>query len=123
MTTRRLLQIMLIFTGLVFIVGLPPLNHFWPSGWAWSPEQPTYLHMILGIYLTLGVFLLLAARAPERNVSLIWFTVWSSIVHGTVMAVHSFTDPGQRGHLVGDVAALYFTAIVLAILTPRLART
>ena len=93
------------------------------AGWAWSPEQPTYLHMILGIYLTLGVFLLLAARAPERNVSLIWFTVWSSIVHGTVMAVHSFTDPGQRGHLVGDVAALYFTAIVLAILTPRLART
>jgi hypothetical protein len=44
---------------------------------------------------TLGVFLLLAARDPGRHFSLIWFTVWSSLVHAGVMAVHSFTDPGQ----------------------------
>jgi hypothetical protein len=35
------------------------------------------------------------------------------------MAVHSITDPGQRGHLWGDVAALFLTAVVLAVLTPR----
>src|SRR5439155_297953 len=69
----------------------------------------------LGIYATLGVFLLLAARDPARNVSLIWFTVWSSIVHGAVMAVHSVTDPGQIGHLWGDVAALFLTAVVLTV--------
>lgn len=122
MTPRRILQIVLVITGLVFIIGIAPLTQIWPSGWRWEPDQPAYLQMILGIYVTLGVFLLLAARDPERHVSLIWFTVWSSLVHGTVMAVHSFTDPGQRGHLVGDVAALYVTAIVLAILTSRLRR-
>ena len=105
--------------GLIFIFGIPLFNRIWPSGWAWTPEQPAYLQMIWGIYATLGVFLLLAARDPARNRSLIWFTVWSSIVHGAVMAVHSVTDPGQLGHLWGDVAALFLTAVVLTVLVRR----
>jgi hypothetical protein len=105
--------------GLIFIFGIPLLNRIWPSGWAWAPEQPAYLQMIWGIYATLGVFLLLAARDPARNLSVIWFTVWSSIVHGAVMAVHSVTDPGQIGHLWGDVAALFLTAVVLTVLVRR----
>ncbi|HXS24093.1 MAG TPA: DUF6632 domain-containing protein [Gemmatimonadales bacterium] len=115
----RILRPVLIAFGLVFIFGIPALNHLWPSGWAWTPEQPAYLHMIWSIYATLGVFLLLAARNPVEHLSLIWFTVWSSVAHGGVMAVHSITDPGQRGHLWGDVAALFLTAVVLAVLTPR----
>jgi hypothetical protein len=115
------LRPVLIAFGLVFIFGVFILNRVWPSGWAWEPEQPAYLHMILGIYVTLGVFLLRAARDPLQHLSLIWFTVWSSIVHAAVMAVHSFTDPGQIGHLWGDVAALLLTAAVLAALTPRTA--
>jgi hypothetical protein len=115
-----LLRPALIAFGLVFIFGIFILNRLWPSGWAWEPEQPAYLHMILGIYATLGVFLLLAARDPIQHLSLIWFTVWSSIVHAVIMAVHSVTDPGQMGHLWGDVAALLLTAGVLAALTPRL---
>jgi uncharacterized protein DUF6632 len=117
--SSRLLQLALRVFGLVFIFGIPVLNRVWPSGWAWTPEQPAYLQMIWGIYATLGVFLLLAARDPGRHLSLIWFTVWSSVVHAGVMAVHSFTDPGQMGHLWGDVAALILTAVVLAALTPR----
>ncbi len=114
-----LLRPVLIAFGLIFIFGIVILNRIWPSGWAWEPEQPAYLHMILGIYATLGVFLLLAARDPVRHLSLIWFTVWSSIVHAVIMAIHSVTDPGQIGHLWGDVAALLLTAGVLAALTPR----
>jgi hypothetical protein len=114
-----LLRPVLTAFGLVFIFGIFALNRLWPSGWAWEPEQPAYLHMILGIYATLGVFLLLAARDPTRHLSLIWFTVWSSIVHAVIMAIHSVTDPGQIGHLWGDVAALLLTAVVLAALTPR----
>ena len=102
--------------GAVFVLGIPLFNRVWPSGWAWQPEQPAYLHMIWSIYATLGVFLIIAAAHPEQHRSLIWFTVWSSIAHGTVMAVHSLTDPGQVAHLWGDVAALYLTAIVLAVL-------
>ncbi len=118
-SSSSLLRPVLRVFGLIFIFGIPLLNRIWPSGWAWVPEQPAYLQMIWGIYATLGVFLLLAARDPARNLSLIWFTVWSSIVHGAVMAVHSVSDPGQIGHLWGDVAALFLTALVLTILVRR----
>ena len=59
-----LLRPALIAFGLVFIFGIPALNRLWPSGWAWTPEHPAYLHMIWSLYATLGVFLLLAARNP-----------------------------------------------------------
>lgn len=114
-----ILRPVLRLLGLIFIFGIPLFNRIWPSGWAWAPEQPAYLQMIWGIYATLGAFLLLAARDPARNLSIIWFTVWSSIVHGAVMAVHSLTDPGQIGHLWGDVAALFLTAVVLTVLVRR----
>ena len=109
----------LVVIGIVFIVGIYPLTILWPSGWAWHAGQSYYLQMILGIYATLGVFLLLASRNPLANLSLIWFTVWSSLVHGAIMAVQSFVNPAHRGHLLGDVPALTIIAVVLALLTPR----
>jgi hypothetical protein len=35
------------------------------------------------------------------------------------MAVQAIVDPGEHGHLPGDVAALLLVAIVLGVLTPR----
>lgn len=75
--------------------------------------------MILGIYATLGVFLMIASRDPLAHRSLIWFTIWSSVVHGGIMGVQSIANPMHIGHLIGDVAALIAVAGVLAILTPR----
>lgn len=75
--------------------------------------------MLVGIYATLGVFLLNAARRPEVHVTLIWFAVWSSVVHGGVMALLAFFDPTEHGHLVADVPALFLLAGVLAALAPR----
>jgi hypothetical protein len=115
----RLLRIFLIVVGLIFIVGIYPLTIVWPAGWSWHPPQSEYLQMILVIYAVLGVFLILAARDPLRNLSLIWFTVWSSVAHGGVMAVQALGDPEDHGHLMGDVPALLVVAIVLAVLTPR----
>ena len=92
---------------------------FWPSGWAWTPGQSEYEQMIVGIYATLGVFLIWASRRPEAHLSLIWFTVWSSLVHGAIMAVQAVVDTSERGHLVGDVPALFIAAALLAYLTPR----
>jgi hypothetical protein len=74
---------------------------------------------IIGIYATLGVFLLWASRKPETHLSLIWFTVWSSAVHGLIMAVQAVIDPAEHGHLVGDVPALILVAIVLGFLASR----
>ena len=115
----KYLRIALLLVGLIFIFGIYPLTIIWPSGWSWhAGPMPHYLGMILGVYATLGVFLLMASRNPLANLSLIWFTVWSSIVHAGIMAVQSFS-PGNMGHLWGDVLALFAVGAVLAFLTPR----
>ena len=116
----KYLRIALVVFGLFFVFGIWPLSQVWPSGWAWHAQgRSHYFEMILGIYATLGVFLVLASRDPAANTSLIWFTVWSSIVHAVIMAAQAFTDPHQTGHLWGDVPALLIAAIVLAVLMPR----
>jgi len=91
----------------------------WPSGWSWHAEgRSEYLEMIIGIYATLGVFLVIASRNPLAHRSLIWFTVWSSVVHGAIMAAQAIANPHHIGHLWGDVPALFVVAAVLAALTP-----
>jgi hypothetical protein len=120
--TNRLffLRVALIVIGLTFIFGIYTLGIVWPSGWVWGQGHPQhYLTMIMGVYATLGVFLILASRDPFAYKSIIWFTVWSSIVHGAIMAAQSLTDGAERGHLIGDVPALFLVAIVLAVLMPR----
>ena len=121
-TSARLgyLRVALILVGLIFIFAVYPLmNTFWPSGWRWTPNQPEYEQMILGVYATLGVFLLIASRNPLRHLSLIWFTVISSVVHAGIMTVQALRMPSEHGHFMGDIPALFFVAILLGILTPR----
>jgi hypothetical protein len=115
---RRYLQIVLIAIGLVFLA-LYPLMEVWPSGWIWQPRQHEYEHMMIGVYGTLGVFLLWASRQPEAHLSLIEFTFWSSLVHGTIMGIHAVMDSAERAHLVGDVAALGFAVVLLGWVIPR----
>jgi hypothetical protein len=117
----KYLRIALVVVGVIFIVGIYPLTVVWPSGWSWHSGQSDYLQMILGVYAKLGVFLLLASRNPLAHLSLIWFTVWSSIVHGGIMAVQSLVNPEHIGHLWGDVLGLFVVAVALTILTPRAA--
>ena len=116
----KYLRIALLAVGLIFIIGIYPLTIIWPSGWAWhTGGHSDYLQMILGIYATLGVFLILASRNPLGHLSLIWFTVWSSVVHGGIMAAQSLANTEHIGHLWGDVLALFVVAIGLAVFTPR----
>ena len=114
----RYLRIALILVGVIFIVGIYPLMIIWPSGWTWHTGHSDYPLMIVGIYATLGVFLIMASRNPLEHLSLIWFTVWSSVVHAAMMAVQAFA-PGNHWHLLGDVPALIFVAVLLGVLTPR----
>jgi len=106
--------------GFIFIFGIYTMMMWvFPSGWGWEPRQPEYEQMIMGVYATLGVFLIRAAKNPMANVSLIWFTVWSSVVHGGIMLVQAILDETERMNLVGDVPALFLVAIVLTYLMPR----
>ncbi len=91
----------------------------WHDGFGWEPPQSEYEQMIMGVYATLGVFLILAARNPLANRSLIWFTVWSSIVHGGIMLVQAIVDDAERTNLVGDIPALFIVAGVFAFLMPK----
>jgi len=119
-TRLKYLRIALVVFGAIMTFGLYPLTLVWPSGWAWHTGQSDYYFlMIIGIYATLGVFLMIAARQPLNHLSLIWFTVWSSLVHGGIMAVQALVNPERVGHLLGDVPALLLVAAVLAFLTPR----
>lgn len=114
----KLLQVALAVFGAAFLL-VYPLALVWPSGWTWhsgAPYQSDYFMMIVGVYATLGVFLLNAARNPQANLSLIWFTVWSSVVHAAIMAVQSFGGGHHMGHLLGDVPVLLLVAIVLSAL-------
>jgi hypothetical protein len=116
----KTLKIVLVLIGAFCVIGIYPLTIVWPSGWTWHASgQSMYLQMILGVYATLGVFLIMAARDPLANLSLIWFAVWSSLVHGGIMAVQAFVYPEHRVHLLGDVPVLLIAAVVVALLTPR----
>lgn len=120
--TRMLaLRTALVVFGLTFIFGIAPLGIVWPSGWTWGQGHSHYLMMIIVVYATLGVFLLLAARDPEANRSLISFTIWSSVAHGGLMFAQALSDPMERGHLYGDAPALVLIALVLGALMPRAA--
>jgi hypothetical protein len=75
--------------------------------------------MIVGIYATLGIYLVRASFDPAAYRSLISFTIVSSVVHAGIMAVQSFGHDMHRGHLLGDVPALLLVAVVLGLLMPR----
>ncbi|HXJ86768.1 MAG TPA: DUF6632 domain-containing protein [Candidatus Binatia bacterium] len=119
----KYLRVAMAVVGVIFVVGIYSLVLIWPSGWAWhagpSHHLPHYLQMILGVYATLGVFLLVASRNPLQHSSLIWFTVWSSVVHAVIMAAQALANPEHIGRLWGDVPALLVVAGVLAFLAPR----
>ena len=115
-----LLRLALIVFGAAFCL-VYPMAMIWPSGWAWhegAPYANNYYMMIVGVYATLGVFLILASRDPAANRSLILFTIVSSLVHAGIMAAQAVEMPEHRGHLYGDVPALVLIAIVLFVLLP-----
>jgi sterol desaturase/sphingolipid hydroxylase (fatty acid hydroxylase superfamily) len=119
----KYLKFALTVFGIIFIAGIYVMMMWvWPEGWGWTPRQPEYEQMIMGVYATLGVFLILAAKDPLANASLIWFTIWSSIVHGGIMLVQAIVDETERANLLGDIPALFLVAFVLWYLMPRKSR-
>ena len=116
------LRVALVLVGAICLA-LGPLMLVWPSGWRWSPHHAHYEQMLVGIYFTLGIFLIRASKEPMRHLSIIWFAVWSSIVHASIMAIHALTDSEHRGHLLADVPALFLAAAVISVLVLRRQRS
>lgn len=103
------LKIVLAVVGLLFLALTYPLIVF-------ARQEPA-LSMMFSLYVTLGVFLLLAIRNPAANRSLIAFTAWSSFAHGAVMGTQALLNMVSRGELVG-VAILAVIGVVLLALAP-----
>ena len=110
MWRERALKVVLVVVGLLFTAGIYPLTIFFS-------REPT-LAMMFSLYVTLGIFLLLAARNPSAHRSLIAFTAWSSFAHALVMGTMGFQFAKQRvGFLWGSVV-LVVIGVVLIVLAP-----
>src|SRR6185503_16011462 len=109
MSRERVLKIVLLVVGVIFSGLIYPLTMF--------VRQEPALAMMLSVYVTLGIFLLLAARDPAANRSLIAFTAWSSFAHAALMAGQAFRNVIPRGELWG-VAALVIIGVALIVLAP-----
>jgi hypothetical protein len=116
MIRERSLKIVLVLVGLVFSAGIYPVVTSVRDGWQANKEDA--VPMMLSLYVTLGIFLLVAARNPSENRSVIAFAAWSSFAHGAVMAVMSARLPNERRDLL--IAAAVFGAIgaALSVLAP-----
>jgi hypothetical protein len=117
-TRLRCLRYALILVGLLFTAGVYPLvMGWWPSPARWPVDDGA--QMILAIYITLGIFLLLASRNPLRNRSLIWFAVWSSVAHGGIMAVQAIHASAHNTDRWAGSAVMFVVAILLGVWMPR----
>jgi hypothetical protein len=109
MNRDRALKVVLVVVGLIFSGLVYPLTMF--------VRQEPALAMMLSVYVTLGIFLLLAARDPSANRSLIAFTAWSSFAHAALMGMQAFRNMIPRGELCG-VAVLVVIGVALIALAP-----
>jgi hypothetical protein len=109
MTREKALRIVLIFVGLLFVALIYPLALFM--------RQEPALAMMLSLYVTLGIFLLVAARNPSAHRSLIAFTAWSSFAHAAIMGTQALRNMIARGELIG-VAVLVIIGVALLVLAP-----
>ena len=109
MNRGRALKVVLVVVGLLFAATVYPMVLF--------VKQDPAVAMMMSLYVTLGIFLILAARNPSANRSLIAFTAWSSFAHAAVMSLRAFRNFIARGELIGS-AVLVIIGVALIALAP-----
>ena len=116
MNREKALKILLVLLGLLFLAGVYPLATSVRDGWQANKEAA--LPMMISLYVTLGVFLLLAVRNPSANRSVIAFAAWSSFAHGGVMAVMAVHLANERAGLLIAAAVFGVIGAALIVLAP-----
>ena len=109
MRRERSLKVVMVLVGLLFVAAVYPLTMML--------RQDPALAMMMSLYVTLGIFLLLAARNPSAHRSLIAFTAWSSLAHAAVMGTQALLNMISRRELIG-VAVFIIIGIALIVLAP-----
>jgi len=109
MLRKRVLKLVLVLVGVIFTALVYPMIMF--------VKQAPALAMSFSVYVTLGIFLLMAARNPAANRSLIAFTAWSSLAHAALMSTQAMRNIVARGELIGS-AVLIVIGVALIALSP-----
>jgi hypothetical protein len=109
MVRERCLKVVLAVLGVLFVATAYPMVA--------SIRQEPALSMMLSLYVTLGVFLLLAVRNPAAHRSLILFTAWSSLAHAAVMGYQGMRHMIANDELIG-VGILAVIGVALIALAP-----
>jgi drug/metabolite transporter superfamily protein YnfA len=115
MIRERALKVLLVLSGLTCLAGIYPLMGALREGTATTINRQD--QMILSIYISLGVFLLIAARNPRQHRSLILFAGWSTLAHDSVMVVHGIQYHDLRSDLLG-YAIIAVVGLALIVLIP-----
>jgi Family of unknown function (DUF6632) len=115
MLRERALKVVLVVVGVLFTAGIYPL-----AMRLLHPQSCEYSDvMLLSLYVTLGIFLLLAAWSPSAYRSLIAFAAWSSLAHAIVMGVQALPNASMRGDLYGSAALVVIGVTLLALSRTR----
>lgn len=109
MVRERALKIVLVVVGLLFTAAVYPM--------ALMFSREPAVAMMMSIYATLGIFLLLAARNPAANRSLIAFAGWANVAHASLMVVQEYRRVIERQELIG-VALFAIVGVALIVLAP-----
>ncbi|HEV2490217.1 MAG TPA: DUF6632 domain-containing protein [Candidatus Acidoferrales bacterium] len=113
MNRERALKIILVLLGLFFLAGLYPILSSVRNVSGWGGDE-----MMLSLYVTLGVFLLMAVRNPSAHRSLIAFTAWSSFAHASIMTYMATRMLNDRRELLIASGVLAVIGVVLIALAP-----
>jgi hypothetical protein len=116
MIRERALKVVLVLVGGLFTAGIYPVTM---DVWHLYASDPGDT-MMMGLYMTLGIFLLIAVRNPSAHRSLIAFAAWSSFAHAVVMSVLAFgpTYVNDRSGFWGGSAVLVAIGVALLALSP-----
>ncbi len=114
MRRERALKIVLALVGLLFTAGIYPIvMYLWRPG-----NEPPGDTMMVSLYVTLGIFLLLAVRNPSAHRSLIAYAGWANIAHATVMALMAIHPASDRSGLLTGTAIFIPIGVALIALAP-----
>ncbi len=114
MWRERALRVVLVVVGLLFSAALLPLI----GGLRDPAGSDTGDTMMMSLYLTMGIFMLIAVRKPEDHRSMIAFVAWSSFAHAVTMGTQGLEMPSMRqGFLIGS-ALLVVIGVILLVLMP-----
>ena len=107
MLRERALKIVLVVVGLLFVAGLYPL--------ILMAKQDPALAMMMSLYVTLGIFLLIASRNPSAHRSLIAFAAWSSLAHAGTMSLQALLNMISHRELIGSAVFITIGVTLIAL--------